>query len=50
MRFSAGLSVFNVYDRKNVSYYTYDMNTSPVTVSTVGSLGITPTVFLQLDF
>jgi ferric enterobactin receptor len=50
MGFTAGLSVFNVYDRKNVSYYTYDMTTSPVTISTVGSLGITPTLFLQLDF
>jgi ferric enterobactin receptor len=50
MSFTAGLSVFNVYDRKNVSYYTYDMSTSPVTISTVGSLGITPTLFVQLDF
>lgn len=50
MRFSAGLSVFNVYNRQNVSYYTYDMNTSPVTISTISSLGITPTVFIQLDF
>lgn len=50
MKFSAGVSVFNVYNRQNVSYYTYDMSTSPVTISTVGSLGITPTLFLQLDF
>ena len=46
----AGLSVFNVYNRKNVSYYKYDFTTSPVLITEVTSLGITPTVFIQVEF
>ncbi len=46
----AGLSVFNVYNRKNVSYYRYDFSTSPVLITEVTSLGITPTLFVQIEF
>jgi hypothetical protein len=48
--FTVGLSVFNVYNRKNLSYITYDLSTQPATITEVSSLGITPTLFLQLNF
>jgi ferric enterobactin receptor len=47
--FTLGLSVFNVYNRKNLSYMTYDLSTQPATITEVASLGITPTIFLQLN-
>jgi ferric enterobactin receptor len=48
--FILGLSVFNLYNRKNLSYMTYDLSTQPATITEVSSLGITPTIFLQLNF
>jgi len=44
-----GLSIFNLYNRNNVSYYTYNLNTSPPTITEVASLGITPTLFIQIS-
>lgn len=45
-----GLSVFNLYDHKNVWYREYDLNTSPILITDVSMLGITPTIFLKLSF
>jgi ferric enterobactin receptor len=45
----AGLSIFNVYNRKNVWYRDYNLDTVPVTVTNVLFLGITPTVFVQFN-
>ena len=45
-----GLSCFNVLNRKNISYYEYDLNSNPVTVTAVTGLGITPTLFVQVEF
>ena len=50
MDFVLGLSVFNLYNRRNISYYKYDLSTQPVEVTEISSLGITPTAFVQLNF
>ena len=47
---SLGVSVFNVYNRTNISYYQYELNTQPVIVTQVAGLGILPTVVVQLEF
>lgn len=44
----AGLSIFNLYNHKNVWYRKYDLEVSPILVSDVTMLGFTPTVFLKL--
>ncbi len=43
-----GLSVFNLYDHKNVWYREYVLETSPVIVRDVITLGFTPTVTLKV--
>ncbi|MCF8267292.1 MAG: TonB-dependent receptor [Ignavibacteriales bacterium] len=45
-----GLSVFNVYNHKNVWYRKYDLEVYPIVISDVAMLGITPTVFIKLNF
>jgi len=45
-----GLSVFNVYNNDNVWYREYDLNVTPVLITDVNMLGITPTVFFKLSF
>jgi ferric enterobactin receptor len=45
-----GLSCFNVLNHKNISYYEYDLNSNPVTVTAVTGLGVTPTLFVQVEF
>ena len=45
-----GLSVFNVYNHKNVWYKKYDLDVSPIVVTDVAMLGITPSVFIKLNF
>jgi ferric enterobactin receptor len=44
-----GLSCFNLLNHKNISYYEYDLSSNPVTVTSVTGLGITPTVFVQVE-
>ena len=43
-----GLSVFNLYNRSNVWYRSYDLDVSPIVITDVTMLGITPTVFAKL--
>lgn len=43
-----GLSVFNLYDHKNVWYREYVLDTNPVIVRDVITLGFTPTVTLKV--
>ncbi len=43
-----GLSVFNLYDHKNVWYREYVLDTNPVIVRDVITLGFTPTVTLKM--
>ncbi|MFH0990040.1 MAG: TonB-dependent receptor [bacterium] len=45
-----GLSIFNVYNRKNVSYRQYNLTTVPATVTDIALLGITPTLYVQFHF
>lgn len=45
-----GLSVFNLYNRKNIWYKKYDLNVTPIQVTNVTMLGITPTLFIKLNF
>lgn len=44
-----GLSVFNLYDHKNVWYREYQLNTSPVIVNDIVTLGFTPTITLKVE-
>lgn len=50
MSLTLGLSVFNLTNHKNVSYYQYDLEQYPVIVSEITGLGVTPTVFVQFNF
>lgn len=43
-----GISVFNLYNRKNVWYEEYNLETVPITITDVTLLGITPTVYVQM--
>jgi len=45
-----GLSVFNLYNQSNVWYKQYDLDVSPITITDVNMLGITPTFFLKVNF
>jgi outer membrane receptor protein involved in Fe transport len=45
-----GVSCFNLLNHKNVSYYQYDLNANPVTITEVTGLGMTPTLFVQVEF
>ena len=46
---SLGLSVFNLYDHENVWYREYLLETSPVIVREVTTLGMVPTLTLQFN-
>jgi hypothetical protein len=45
-----GISVFNAYNRKNVWYRDYNLDTTPITVTDVLMLGITPSIYVQINF
>ncbi len=45
----AGLSIYNVLNHANVIYRDYDLDVSPIVISDVTSLGITPTVFIKAN-
>jgi len=47
---NAGLSIFNVYNRANISYYEYNLESQPIIVTAVTGLGFLPTIFLQYEF
>ncbi len=44
-----GLSIFNVYNHKNVWYREYNLETTPVTVTDAVLLGFTPTAYVQFN-
>jgi outer membrane receptor protein involved in Fe transport len=50
LKIRAGLSLFNLYNHKNVSYYRYDFSSTPVLITEVTGLGLTPTLFLNFEF
>lgn len=45
-----GLSIYNLYDNKNVWYREYDLETTPIVITDVTMLGITPTLFMKVYF
>jgi len=45
-----GLSVYNVYDYKNIWYREYDLDTTPIVITDITMLGITPTLFVKVYF
>jgi outer membrane receptor protein involved in Fe transport len=45
-----GVSVFNLYNHNNVWYRRYDLEVTPIVITDVKMLGITPTVFLKVKF
>ncbi len=42
-----GVSLFNAYNRRNVWYREYQLDTTPITVTDALMLGLTPTVFVK---
>ena len=47
---SLGLSFFNLYNNDNVWYKEFDLSDTPVTITDVGFLGLTPNLSLRFDF
>jgi len=45
-----GLSIFNLYGRRNTWYYKYDFQQTPYVKTEVNYLGITPNISLNLSF
>jgi len=45
-----GLSAFNLLNYTNIAYYQYDLTSNPIHITEVKGLGLTPTVFVQVDF
>lgn len=43
-----GISVFNLYNHKNIWYRDYNLDTVPVTITDVTMLGFTPTIYIQM--
>ena len=44
-----GASAFNLLNHKNIAYYQYDLNSDPIHITEVTGLGLTPTIFVQVD-
>ena len=49
-KFHTGLSIYNLYDRNNISHKRYNPYKSELTMTDVAMFGITPTIFLQISF
>jgi ferric enterobactin receptor len=45
-----GLSIYNLYDRINISHKRYNPYKSELTMTDISMFGITPTIFLQISF
>ncbi|MBD3274442.1 MAG: TonB-dependent receptor plug domain-containing protein [Candidatus Marinimicrobia bacterium] len=43
-----GLTLFNLYNNRNIWYRTYDLSVSPIIISDATMLGFTPTIFVKL--
>ncbi len=43
-----GVSIFNLYNHKNIWYRDYNLDTVPVTITDVTMLGLTPTIYIQM--
>ena len=49
-KFHTGLSIYNLYDRNNISHKRYNPYKSELTMTDVAMFGITPTIFLKISF
>ena len=47
---NAGLSVYNVFNKKNISHKRYNPYSSGKIISNVIMLGMTPTFFIEINF
>jgi ferric enterobactin receptor len=47
-RYRVGLSLYNVLNRRNVSFRKFDLSTNPLTLTDVSQLGFTPSVDLKI--
>jgi hypothetical protein len=45
-----GISIFNVTNHKNVWYRKYDLEVTPILITDVLNLGITPTIYIKTRF
>lgn len=45
-----GLSLFNLFNHTNISYYQYDLSSQPIIITKVTGLGFLPSVFVQYEF
>jgi len=45
-----GISIFNVTNHKNVWYRKYDLEVTPIVITDVVNLGITPTIYVKTRF
>ena len=45
-----GISIYNLYNRNNISHKRYNPYKSDLTMTDVAMFGITPTIFLQISF
>jgi len=43
-----GVSIFNLYNHKNIWYRDYNLDTVPVSITDVTMLGFTPTIYIQM--
>ena len=46
----SGLSIYNLYNKNNISHRRYNPYTSTLSSSDVSMFGITPTLFLKIKF
>ena len=46
---NSGLSIYNIYNRKNISHKRYNPFSSGRIISNVMMLGITPTIFFEIN-
>ncbi|MEE9371797.1 MAG: TonB-dependent receptor [Saprospiraceae bacterium] len=45
-----GFSIFNLYNRRNTSYFQYDFQRDPPVISDIKYIGITPNISLNIEF
>jgi hypothetical protein len=45
-----GISLYNVLNRRNVSFRKFDLSTTPMTVTDVAQLGFTPSLDVKLTW
>ena len=49
-KLDVGISIFNVFDRRNISHRSYNLSVDPFIATDVVMLGFTPTISIQLGF